>query len=382
VNIAVNTRLLIPGRVDGWSRFTHEVLRVMVRKHPEHRFIFLFDRKPHPDFIFGENVKPVTVHPQARHPLLWHIWFEWMLPRVMAAHGADIFLSPDGYLSLRSDIPALPVIHDLNFLHSPQDLPAHHARYLNRNFPLFARKATRIATVSEFSRKDIAENYGISPELIDVVYNGVSERFRPLSDEGKAKARERWTGGVPYMVFIGAMHPRKNIARMLLAYDLFRKKTDSPLKLVMVGNRQHWTTDMEQALRQMEHVNDVIFTGRLTEEELGQVLGGAFANLYVSVFEGFGIPIIEAFQAGVPVVTSNVTSMPEVAGSGAVLVDPLSVESISEGIRSLWSDDSLRESIVRTGLERSRLFTWERTADVLWDSLMKAAHDSPRTIGC
>jgi glycosyltransferase involved in cell wall biosynthesis len=195
LRIAVNTRLLLHGRLDGWGRFAYEVLKPMVQQHKEHEFIFLFDRAFHEEFIFGDNVTPVVVHPQARHPWLWHVWFEWMLPRVMRSYGADVFLSPDGYLSMNTDVPSLPVIHDLNFLHNPSDIPAHHSAYLNRNFPRFARKATRIATVSEFSKQDIVQQYGIAPEKIDVVYNGVSERFGPTSVIEQAAARQRWTNG-------------------------------------------------------------------------------------------------------------------------------------------------------------------------------------------
>jgi glycosyltransferase involved in cell wall biosynthesis len=371
LRIAVNTRLLLHGRLDGWGRFAYETLRLMVQQHPEHRFIFLFDREPHPEFIFGKNVEAVTVHPQARHPWLWHVWFEWMLPRVLHQHKADVFLSPDGYLSLRTDVPSLPVIHDLNFLHNPHDLPEHHAKYLNRNFPRFAKKAERIATVSEFSRQDIASSYGIDPERIDVVYNGVSERFAPLAADARQQTRDRWTASVPYLIFVGAMHPRKNIARMLQGFDLFKKQSGSNLKLVMVGNRQHWTDEMEQALSGMQCKHDVVFAGRVSEDDLGDLLGSAFANLYVSTFEGFGIPIIEAFQTGVPVITSDVTSMPEVAGDGALLVDPFSTEAIAEGILALWSDDVLRERLVINGRERAGMFTWQRTSELLWQSLLK-----------
>ncbi len=372
MRIAVNTRLLLHDRLDGWGRFAFETLRLMVQQHPEHEFIFLFDRKPHPEFIFGANVTPVTVHPQARHPLLWHVWFEWMVPSVLRKHKADLFLSPDGYLSLSTDVPSVPVIHDLNFLHSPGDIPAHHARYLNTHFPRFARKAARIATVSEFSRQDIATHYAIDPQQIDVVFNGVSERFLPLTETARAAARTRWADGSPYFIYVGAMHPRKNIARMLQAFDAFKETQASDLRLIMVGNRQWWTDGMEQALQAMRHRDHVIFTGRVSEQDLGQLLGGALASVYVSTFEGFGIPIIEAFQADVPVITSNVTSMPEVAGDAALLVDPTSVDGIAEAMRRMVSDPVLRDGLVAKGRVQAQRFTWQRTSSLLWDSMMKA----------
>jgi glycosyltransferase involved in cell wall biosynthesis len=371
MRIAVNTRLLLHDRLDGWGRFAFETLRLMVQQHPEHEFLFLFDRKPHPEFIFGPNVTPITVHPQARHPWLWHIWFEWMVPSVLRKHKADLFLSPDGYLSLSTDVPSLPVIHDLNFLHNPGDLRVIHSNYLNRNFPRFAQKATRIATVSEFSKKDISKSYGIEEALIDVVFNGVSERFRPSTEVERQAARERWSDGCPYLIYVGAMHPRKNIARMLMAYDSFRASNETDMKLLMVGNRQWWTEEMESSLQSMRFREDVIFTGRVSEDDLQLLLGGAFASLYVSTFEGFGIPIVEAFQADVPVITSSITAMPEVAGDAALLIDPFSVDSIADAMCTLLHDDLQRGQMMEKGRLQARGFTWQRTSELLWQSLMK-----------
>jgi glycosyltransferase involved in cell wall biosynthesis len=371
MKIAVNTRLLLPDRLDGWGRFTLEVLRPMVEQHPEHEFIFLFDRKYDPQFVLGPNVTPVVVHPQARHPWLWHIWFEWMLPRVLNRVGADLFLSPDGYLSMGTDVPSLSVIHDLNFLHNPEDLKPGHSRYFNANFPRFAEKAARIATVSEFSKQDIVSNYGIDPSKVDVVYNGVSERFQPIAPFKRMATMVKWSDGAPYFIFVGAMHPRKNIVRMLKAFDRFRAECDSPLKLLLVGTRQWWTTDMETTLAGMRHRQDVIFTGRVSEHDLQQLMGAAFASLYVSTFEGFGIPIIEAFQAGVPVITSNVTSMPEVAGDAALLVDPMSEEAIASAMQRVWDDATLREDLIVKGKLQASKFTWQRTSDLLWQSMMR-----------
>ena len=279
VRIAVNTRLLIEGRLEGLGRFSYETLKRMVRAHPGHEFTFLFDR-PHADeFIFAPNVTPVVVHPPARHPVLWHVWFELSLPRVLRKLKPDLFLSPDGFLSLKADVPSLPVMHDLNFKHNPTDLAKSHAWFYNRYFPRYAEKAVRIATVSEFSRQDIAKQYGIPPSEIDVVYNGVSERFRPLSEESKREVRTRWTDGRPYIIYVGAIHTRKNIERMLLAFDAFRKNTCLDQRLVLVGNRKWWTDEMQAALDGMENRDDVIFTGRVQDTDLESLLGAATANL-------------------------------------------------------------------------------------------------------
>lgn len=351
------------------GRFSFETLKLITQAHPEHDFYFLFDRPFDESFVFSKNIHPIVVNPPARHPVLWHVWFELSLPKVIRKINPDLFLSPDGFLSLNADVKCLPVIHDLNFVHNPKDLVASHAWFYNRYFPKYAQKAHRIATVSEFSKLDIAKQYGINESKIDVVYNGVSDRFRALSEFEKSEIRKNWTSGKPYFIYVGAIHQRKNVERMLAAYDAFRERVGTEMNFVLVGNKKWWTSEMQAAFDAMKFKSEVIFAGRVTEEDLQGLMGAALANIYVSTFEGFGIPIIESFQAEVPVITSNVTSMPEVAGHAALVVDPFKVEEISEAMFKLWNEPELRSVLIQKGLERSTYFTWQRTADLLWNSI-------------
>lgn len=354
------------------GRFSFETLRLITQDHPEHEFYFLFDRPFDLSFVFSKNVHPVVVYPPARHPVLWHVWFELSLPKVLRKINPDLFLSPDGFLSLNANVKSLPVIHDLNFVHNPNDLAASHAWFYNRYFPKYARTAHRIATVSDFSKLDIVNQYGIDERMIDVVYNGVSDRFRPLNELETLDVRKKWTNGKPYFIYVGAIHQRKNLERMLAAYDCFRERSGAEVNFVLVGNRKWWTAEMQAALDAMKFKSEVIFAGRVSEEDLQGLMGSALANVYVSTFEGFGIPIIESFQAQVPVITSNVTSMPEVAGDATLLVNPFKVEEISEAMFKLWSDLELRSILIQKGLKRAGYFTWNRSADLLWKSIEKA----------
>lgn len=371
VRIAVNTRLLIKDRLEGLGRFAFETLKLIAKAHPEHQFYFLFDRPFDKEFVFADNVTPIVVGPPARHPVLWHVWFELSVPQVLKKINPDLFLSPDGFLSLKAKVVSLPVIHDLNFVHNPTDLAHSHAWFYNRYFPKYASKAKRIATVSEFSKEDIVKQYGISPSKIDVVYNGVSERFKPLTEVEKLSERTKWTAGKSYFIYVGAIHPRKNIERMLSAYDQFREKHAEPLCMVLVGNKKWWTPAMQQALDRMKFKDEVVFTGRVSDEDLNGLMGAAVANVYVSTFEGFGIPIIEAFQSGVPVITSNVTSMPEIASNAALVVDPFATDEISAAMHRIANSSELRVELISKGKERASVFTWERSSILLWESIEK-----------
>jgi glycosyltransferase involved in cell wall biosynthesis len=376
MRIAVNTRLLLPNKLEGIGWFTHETLSRIVKAHPEHEFLFLFDRAFDQSFIYGANVTPVVVHPPTRHPLLYKLWFDWLLPRKLKALKADAFISPDGFLALRSSVPSLAVIHDLNFEHYPEDLPRAYRDYYRSYFPRFARHATRIATVSDFSRRDIAARYEISTAHIDVVYNGVGAAFRPLSAEERSKAKEQFAGGHDYFICVGSLHPRKNIARLLLAFD--RLVTDHPgdLRLVIVGERFWWDDRMEQAWQKMVHKDHVLFTGRLGQEQLVHALGGSMALAFVSYFEGFGIPVAEAMRCGIPVVAAETTCLPEVAGSAAHYCDPFSVKDITRALYDVWTDPEIRTTLGRKGIERSERYTWDRSAAALWESFERMCSDA------
>jgi glycosyltransferase involved in cell wall biosynthesis len=371
MKIAVNTRLLLKGRLEGIGWFMFETLKRITQQNPQHEFYFIFDREYDDLFIFSENVHPVVTFPPARHPLLFYLWFEHTIPITLKRIGADVFCSPDGYLSLRSKVRSHVVMHDLNFEHYPKDLPFLASKHYRYYFPRYAQKADRIATVSEFSKDDIINQYHVLPEKIDVVYNGASDAFRALSNTEKDDVRKKYAAGNPYFVFVSALSPRKNLVNLFYAFDQLKKSDNQGIKLLVVGEKMYWTNEIREAYSQMNYKDDVIFAGRLEFSELTRVLGSALALTYVSYFEGFGIPIVEAFYAGTPVITSNVTSMPEVAGDAALLIDPFSVNSICQAMQQIANDSLLRKSLIMKGYERAKMFSWQKSADLLWDSIQK-----------
>lgn len=366
MRIAVNTRLLLKNRLEGIGRFSLEILSRMAINHPEHDFIFIFDRPYDSKFIFSQNVKPLVIGPQARHPFLFVIWFEFSIYRALKRIKADVFLSPDGFLSLRSSIPQIAVIHDINFEHYPNDLPRIILWYYKTFFPRFVKKATKLITVSEFSKSDLMRTYGVSDSKIDIVYNGVNSAYSPINETEKKEIRKQISGDDNYFLFVGALHPRKNLVNLFAAFDDYKRVWKTKTKLVVVGNKMWWTKIIEQSFEQMEFKNEVIFVAHQSTKELRKIYGAAVALVYVSYFEGFGIPIIESFACGTPVITSNVTSMPEVAGNAAIIVDPFDIEEIKQALHSIETDMELRTMKIHQGFDRCLNFNWDNSAKKMW----------------
>ena len=369
MKIAVNCWILRNKKIDGIGNFTIETLKPLISSHPEIEFQILCDKNFTEDYFDFPNVTKHHIFPPYRHPLLYLFYMEIVVGFFLKKHKPDLFLSMEGFLCLSTKCKQLPIIYDLNFEHQPQDLPFRNRIYFRTFYPKFARKATRIVTISEYSKNDIADTYKIPLNKIDNVSCGVKENFYPLDDDLKQITRDRYTKGAEYFFFIGSMHPRKNIVRLLQAFELFKKKSNAPLKLVLAGNIFWGDETVQAVISKMTAKDDIVFTGRISDDELVNLLGSAFALTFVPTFEGFGLPIVEAFQSDVPVICSNTTSMPEVAGNAALMVDPLNVNDIAEKMTQLWNNQLLRKELIEKGRLQKNLFTWKRTSDLLYKSI-------------
>ena len=369
MKIAINCWILRNKNIDGIGNFTIETLRPLISAHPEIEFQILCDKNFTEDYFDFPNVTNHHIFPPYRHPLLYLFFMEIVVGFFLKKHKPDLFLSMEGFLCLSTKCKQLPIIYDLNFEHQPQDLPFRNRIYFRTFYPKFARKATRIVTISEYSKNDIADTYKIPLNKIDNVSCGVKENFYPLDDNLKQITRDSYTRAAEYFFFIGSMHPRKNIVRLLQAFELFKKKSNAPLKLVLAGNI-FWGDEIVQAvISKMTAKDDIVFTGRINDDELVNLLGSAFALTFVPTFEGFGLPIVEAFQSDVPVICSSTTSMPEVAGNAALMVDPLNVNDIAEKMAQLWNNQLIRKELIEKGRLQKNLFTWKRTAELLYKSI-------------
>ena len=373
MKIGVNARVLIAQRMEGVARFIYETLKCMVKAHPEHEFHFYFDR-PYDDlFLFADNVIPHVEFPPARHPVLWYLWFEHSLPKAMKRDGIDVCYSGDTFMSLKTNVPTLLVSHDINYHHYPEHIIWSHKKFYQHYFPRYHKKAKHIIAVSDATKQDIIQVYGLPESKVSVAYNAVPEGFKPIAEEEVKRVREKYTQGKPYFIYLGSLHPRKNVDKLILGYSSFREKYASDIGMVIYGRKAWKSEAIFEAYENSPFKSDIQFMDN-SEGSIHQLMGAALGLCYVSLHEGFGIPILEAFSAGIPVITSNRSSMPEVAGDAALLADPESVESISDQMNRMATDETLRNELVKKGFERLKRFSWEESANIIFEKLLTVSN--------
>jgi len=367
--IGVNARLFLPQVMEGIARYSWETTRRMIQGNPHDHFVLFFDRPIDPRYKIAENMPCVRSFPPSRHPILWRWWFDYTLPRLFKKHKIDVFYSGDGSMSLRSEVPTLLVSHDITYFHYPQFMRKGHIKYLQNHVPKFHEKAKHIIAVSEFTKTDLVENLGLNPSKVTVAYNAL-----PSSKKSGLTSKKK-----EFFLYLGSLHPRKNIENLLRGFDEFLEELkengyrDALPKLKLAGRAAFSTESIDQVHAKMKNGNAVEFLGSVTEEVKWQLLAEAKCMCYVSKWEGFGIPLLEAMSVKTAVITSNRGSLKEVGGDAALFVTPENPNEIKTALLKIWSDEKLRNDLVAKGSERVKDFDWDETTEIIYKALQKIA---------
>jgi glycosyltransferase involved in cell wall biosynthesis len=286
---------------------------------------------------------------------LARVGFDRLLPEVDLFHATEHLLLP-----LRA-IPTVLTVHDLIFRHLPEHHKALNRWYLNWTMPLYCRRADHIIAISDCTRRDLITAYDVPADKITVVHEAAAPRFRRQSPETVEAVRERY--GLPerYLLFVGTIEPRKNLTRLLMAFERAYAEGLSDA-LVIVGGQGWLCDDFFARWEQSPAYDAVLFPGYVPDADLPAIYAGAQALAFPSLYEGFGLPVLEAMACGTPVACSDVSSLPEVAGEAALYFDPYDAEAIFDSLRRLLSSDDLRHHLRHRGLERAAGFSWQQVA--------------------
>jgi glycosyltransferase involved in cell wall biosynthesis len=286
----------------------------------------------------------------------------------------DVLHCPLNVSPLVTGAPVVVTVHDLAFERFPEHYPAFQRRYLSRMTRSSARRAARVIAVSESTKRDLVELYGIPAKRVDVVANGVERQFQPLSPDQQAAFRRQQALPDEFLLFVGTLQPRKNLDGLLRAYALIAGQLNWPL--VVIGGAGWLYDPIGRVVRQLGIERRVRFQGYVEPDDLPAWYAAATIMALPSHYEGFGLPVVEAMACGTPVVTSTSSSLPEVAGDAAVLVDPASPRDIARGILLLAEDEARRRELARRGIERAGVYSWERAAGETYEVYRRAARET------
>lgn len=345
----------------GTETYSVYVIREILRLGRQHRFR-LYTNGALPADLLWSGVAPA--HVEVRSIPFRRLWTHLRLSMEIMTHEPDVLFVPAHVLPLIHPRRSIVTVHDLGYLHYPEAHTSSARRYLDWSTRWNALRATAVLADSEATRSDLIRSYGAVPEKIHVVYLGRDTGLTRVDDPLRLDdMRTRYGLGGRYLLYVGTLQPRKNLERVVQAFERICGLSDlADLQLVLAG-KQGWL--YETLFRQVARAGlrgRVIFPGYVADEDLGALLSGAEAFVFPSLYEGFGIPVLEAGGCGVPVITSNTSSLPEVAGDAALLVDPLDVDAIADAMYRLVTDASLRAELARRGLENVKRFSWEKCA--------------------
>jgi glycosyltransferase involved in cell wall biosynthesis len=366
MKIGVNARLLLNGPLEGLGRYTFETVCQMAKDHPDDEFFLFFDRKIEKKYLQHPNMFGILIYCPTRHPFLILFWFEILLPYYLKKLKIDVFYSADNFLSLRTTVPTILICHDLAYINFSNGIRKDYLFYYKFFTPQYLKKAASIGTVSEYVRSDIFQSF---PNVKEVF---VAPNALPSHQLNYQKTSERQKISKPYFIYVGSIHPRKNIEKMLSAFLRFNLESNNKYAFIIVG-RLAWGNKNVEHLLNSDNIHHIMDAGDNVKFEY---IKNSIGLVYLSFSEGFGIPILEGFASNVPVITSNVSSMPEVGREAVIKVNPRSEEEIILAFKKISTDTLFRSELIAKGKERLKLFSWKNSSEIIYNYLLKQLQKS------
>ncbi len=345
------SRATVP-RPAGTAVYSQRLIAALLRQGSAHRFRLYFRDSPPPEMFAGAEVRVIPF------PRLWtHVRLSWE----MRSRPPDVLFVPAHVIPLIHPRASVVTVHDLGYLHFPNAHPRLQRLYLDLSTRWSVQQAAHVLADSAATRADLVAHYGVPPEKITVAYPGYDPGLTPVRDRAVIEAvKARYGVSGDYFLFLGTLQPRKNIVRLAAAFASLRRRWPTvaqPPSLVLAGSPGWLYEEIAPAVGE-----GIVLTGYISEEEKRALLSGALAFVFPSLYEGFGLPVLEAQACGCPVITSDGSSLPEVAGEGAFLVPPHDTAAIAEAMARLAAEPGLRESLVERGFDNLRRFSWESCA--------------------
>jgi len=361
MNIAIDASRTTVSRLTGTETYALHLINAILAQQSKHHFHLFFRDVPQADLFPQTNNYTQHIIPFKR------LWTHLRFATALWATSYDVVWVPAHTLPRFFPTKAVVTIHDLGYLHFPEAHADKDRQYLDWSTRYSARRANHVLADSMATKADLIHHYNISSEKITVVYPGINPALKPTPLANRV--RERYKLPERYLLFIGTLQPRKNIERLVQAFDQWRQASDQKDMMLALGGKAGWLFDPAW----VKGVANVQQLGYIADDDLAALYSEAWGYVMPSLYEGFGFPILEAMRCETPVLCSNTSSMPELAGDAAILVDPLDVNSIAHGIYQLVEETERRQKLVENGKKQVQHFTWEQAAQQTLQILTLAA---------
>ena len=362
--IGIDASRAVAARPTGTEVYSQRLIQALLALESPHRFRLYFRGRPPAGTFRGAERRVMPF------PRLWtHLRVSWE----MARRPPDVLFVPAHVLPLIHPRASLVTVHDLGYLYFPEAHPWCQRRYLDRSTRWNARVAAHLLADSEATKADLVARYGTAPDKITVAYPGRDEALGPVRDRAAIEAvKARYGIAGDYFLYLGTLQPRKNLARLVAAFAGLRSDA-VPAILVLAGKRGWLYEDLFAQVHRLGLEGRVLFPGYVRDEDKAALLSGARVFLFPSLYEGFGLPVLEAQGCGCPVITSTTSSLPEVAGEAALLVDPVDTGAITAAMKRIAADPGLRETLIERGFVNVRRFSWAACAKAVLSAIERCA---------
>lgn len=360
MNLAWNT-MLLKQNLSGIGNYIERILYEFEKEDIKNNLL-LFGSENEYDYrkINLESNTSLTNSIFSKKKFLRVLWEQIFLPIKAKKNNINLIHCPAHVVPLMSSMKTIVTIHDLAFKLFPETFKWQNRSYLNFIVPLSIKKADKVIAVSKNTKKDIIREYNVNPNKIKVIYNGVDEKYRRINDDEIInKIKEKYKLPKDFILYLGTLEPRKNIERLIKGFNKTKKNN---IKLVIAGGKGWLYDDVFKLVKKLNLEEKVIFTGYIDEKDIVLLYNAATLFVYPSLYEGFGLPPLEAMACGTPVITSNLSSLPEVVGDAAITVNPNNVKDLIEAIDKVLNNKELQRKMIQKGLKRANKFTWKNTA--------------------
>jgi glycosyltransferase involved in cell wall biosynthesis len=356
----------------GIGHYTDALAEWLARVHPNHQYQLLSPL----DFAFENgNGKPANLSKQFFPTRsIFRKWWLIGLPALLHISPVDIFHGTNYCIPIFAPCPSIVTIHDLSLFAQSHTHEPENVTRGKRRMPIMARRASMIIAPSEWTKKEIVKYLGTRPEKIRVIYEAARDIMKPVPPGQGISVLEKYRVQQPYILYVGTIEPRKNLLTLIRAYDELLRTTAHRPQLVLCGGRGWLESDVFNLVKELNLQDQVRFTGYVEDSDLPALFSSAEVFIYPSIYEGFGLPPLEAMACGAPVISSNATSLPEVVGKAGLLHDPGDYRALTQSIVKLFDDPAMQEHFRRAGMDQATRFSWERAAretQALYDEVRK-----------